>query len=407
MPPMDEVAFRILVTTMNSWTEFSHWWRKKIADKSEPDDAIKRKVAELTKELPTSKEKMEGIFDYVKREIRYVSIEMGKSGYEPENAKKVFENKYGDCKDKSTLLISMLKAAGVPAYYVLIPTNDMGNLIRDFPYPFQFDHCIVSVKREGEYYFVDPVAENYRLDYLPDSDRNRDVLIFDDDKIVFNKTPLAKPEENTSYSQSEIKIEPDGSIECEVNNSGLGSNEASWRSFFIYNRRTKIEESLEERVDGISPGAKLLKYTHSDPLSFKEDFELKIRYRAQDYCRKAGDILMFDLPEIWKGCPAAAKQGRRYPVIIWNNSYSKDEVVFNVPDGYEVYHLPEPTEIRNAYFEFHQSYRQEGERIFYQGRFFRKAVRISPEEFASYQKYCQQVGKSFNKSVLFRKKVSS
>ena len=114
--------------------------------------------------------------------------------------------------------------------------------------------------------------------------------------------------------------------------------------------------------------------------------------------------MMFDLPEIEKGCPATGKQGRRHPIIIWNNSYGKDEVRFNVPDGYEVYYLPEATEIRNQYFEFQQSYRQEGQRIFYQGEFVRKAARISPEEFASYQKYCQTVGKSFNQSVLFRKK---
>jgi hypothetical protein len=113
MPPIDEVVFRILVTTLNSWEEFSNWWRKKVAGKTEPDEAIKVKVAELTKDLSSSKEKIEAIFDYVKREIRYVFIDFGKSGYEPENAKNVFKNKYGDCKDKSTLLISMLRAAGI------------------------------------------------------------------------------------------------------------------------------------------------------------------------------------------------------------------------------------------------------------------------------------------------------
>ena len=206
MPPADEVAFRILVTTMNSWEDFSNWWRKKIAGKTEPDESIKRKVAELTKNLSTSREKMEAIFDYVKGEIRYVFIDLGKSGYEPENAKQVFENKYGDCKDKSTLLISMFRIAGIPAYYVLIPTSSMGNLIKGFPYPFQFNHCIVAVKHEGKYHFIDPVAKNYRFDYFPDGDRNRDVLIFDDEKIVFDKTPLAKPEEDAYYSQSQIKI---------------------------------------------------------------------------------------------------------------------------------------------------------------------------------------------------------
>jgi hypothetical protein len=401
MPSTDEVAFRILVTTINSWEEFSHLWRKMFAGKAEPDESIKRKVAELTQDLSTSRTKMEAIFDYVKGEI---VNSMGTSRFEPENARKVFENKYGDCKDKSTLLISMLRAAGIPAYYVSIPTTKVGSLIKEFPHPSQFDHCIVAVKNEDKYHFIDPVAKNYGFDYLPGSDQNREVLIFDDEKIVFKKTPLANPEENAYYTQQEITIGLDGSIEAEVNDFGLGGREASLRSSFIDSSPLKIKEALEKIVDEISSGAKLLAYTHSDPLNFKERFEVNIKYNAKDYCRKAGDILIFDVPEIWEGCPATGKKERRYPIVVWNNSYSKDEVEFNVPEGYEVHYFPEPVEIRNPYFEFRSSYRQEGDKIFYRGEVTRNALRIAPAEYTSYQNYCFGMEKSFNRSVLFRKK---
>jgi transglutaminase-like putative cysteine protease len=406
MPPVEEIAFRILVTTMNSWEEFFDWWGKKIEKKTEPDEAILKKVGELTKDLSSPKEKMEVIFDYVKREIRYVSIDFGKSGYEPEAAKKVFENKYGDCKDKSTLLISMLRTAGISAYYVLIPTSEIGNLIKDFPYPFQFDHCIVVVTSENKYYFLDPVAEDYRFDNLPGNDRDRDVLIVKDEKAVFAKTPSAEPEENASYTQQKITIGLDGSIEAEVKDSGLGRREASLRSFFIDNRPTKVRESLEKRVDDISSGAKLLTYSHTNPLNFKERFELRIKYYAQDYCKKAGGILIFDVPEIWRSCPATGKKERRYPVVILNNSYSKEEAEFTVPEGYEVYHLPEPLEIKNRYFEFRSSYRQDGDKILYQEELIRKALRITPEEYDAYKNCCFGMEKSFNRSVLFIGKKS-
>ena len=397
MPPTDEVAFRILVTTMNSWDEVSHWWRKEFEGKTEPDEAIKRKVAELTKNLSTTREKTEAIFDYVKREIRF-------EYYGAQSASEVFKNKYGNCVDKSTLLISMLKVAGIPAYYVAIPTHDMGNLIKNFPYPSQFNHCIVAVEKERGYHFIDPVSGNNRFDYLPSVDRNRDVIIFKDQETLFAKTPLTKPEENTSYTQQKIKIDEDGSIENEVRNLGFGSKEASSRSFFMYNRLTEIQDFLEERVDKISSGAKLLTYTHSNPVNFKESFELKIKYNAQDYCRKAGDILIFDVPEISKECLATGKKERRNSIVVLDNSYSKDEVEFNVPEGYKVYHLPEPMEIKNQYFEFRSSYRQEREKIFYQGEFIRKAIRITPEEYPTYRKFCHEMEKSFKRSVLFRKK---
>jgi hypothetical protein len=404
MPPMGEIAFRILVTTLDSWEEFSCWWRKKIEGKAEPDEPIKKKVAELTKDLSTHKEKIEAIFDYVKREIRYVSIDFGKSGYEPEAAKMVFKNKYGDCKDKSTLLISMLKVAGIPAYYVLIPTKNRENLIKDFPYPFQFDHCIVTVENKGGYHFIDPVANKYHLDFLPNSDRNQDVLIFKDQVAVFGKTPLAKPEENAEYTKQKITIGLDGSIEAETKEFTFGSREASLRGYFIDNSPSKIKSGLEKRVDDISSGAILLEYSHSDPLNFKERFELRTRYKAQDYCKKAGGILIFDVPEIWRGCPATGTKERRHPIVVLNNSYSKDEAEFNIPEGYEVYHIPEPLEVRNQYFEFRSSYWQEDDKIFYRGELTRKAIEISPEEYSSYKNCCSSMEKSFNRSIVFMKK---
>ncbi len=404
MPPTQEVAFRILVTTMNSWEEFSSWWRKQIEGKTEPDEGIKRKVAELTEGLSSSQEKIEAIFDYVKSEIRYVSIDLGKSGYQPDNARKVFENKYGDCKDKSTLLISMLRLAGISAYYALIPTNSMGNLIKDFPYPFQFNHCIVSTENTDTYNFVDPVAKTHRFDYLPSADQNRDVLIFNEKLNLFVKTPLAVAEENAYYNQSQIRIGLDGSIQCESKNYGFGGQEAALRAFFVKSRPTQVKESFEERVDEIFSGAKLLSYNHSNPMDFKERFEVTFKYDAQDYCKKAGDILIFDVPEIWKSCPATSKGDRKYPVVVWDNSYTKDDVEFNIPDGYEVYYLPEPIEIRNEYFEFRSSYRQEYHKIFYQEELIRKALKIASEEYDSYQRYCQGMEKSFNRSILFKKK---
>lgn len=403
MPVFDETAFHLLVTTINSWEEFSHWWRKLIKGKTEPNTAIKQKVEELLKGLSTNKEKTEAIYDYVKREIRYVSIDMGSSGYEPAPAREVFENKYGDCKDKSTLLISMLKSAGIPAYYVLIPTNTTRNLIKDFPFPLQFNHCIVAIENEKGYHFIDPVATEDRVDYLPDFDQNRDVLIFKGNETAFATTPLAKPQENTHYKQYQIKIGMDGSITYEWKIAASGEKEAASRSLFINNSPKEIRETLEEIGDGESPGAKLLGYTHSNPLNFKEGFMMTAKYFAPNYCKKNNDILVFPIEEMIKrGCLGKSRTQRKYPIVISNNSCSRVEAEFNIPESYELFLLPEPVEIVNQFLEFRSSFRKEGERIFYQQELIKKATRIPPEEYSVYQTSCQAMERSFKRDVLFR-----
>ena len=404
MPPMKEIAFNISVTTMESWEEFFHWWRKAIKGRTDPNEAIRKKVTELTRDLSTSRDKIEAIFDYVKREVRYVSIDLGKSGYVPEPATEVFENKYGDCKDQSTLLISMLKTAGIPAHYVLIPTHDVGNLIKHFPYPFQFDHCIVATGKETEgYRFLDPVYENHRFDYLPGCNQNRNVVIFQEHETIFWSTPRAKPEENADFSQQQIAIKQDGSIEVEEKHSFSGSEEANFRSFFNNSSPTEIKEVFQEAIDEISPGAKLLDFAYSDPLDFKQRFVGKIKYIAKDYCKKVGDILIFQVPGIYGYCLASGKQERRHPVLYKSKSYLKNEVSFNIPEGYYVYYLPEPVEIKSPYFEYRSSYRREGEEIFYQGEHINKAVRIPPEEYRRYHKFCQMMENSCERYLLFRK----
>ncbi len=403
MPPMEEIAFNISVTTMESWEEFFHWWRKLIKGKTDPNEAIRKIATELTRDLSSSRDKIEAIFDYVKREVRYVSIDLGKSGYVPEPAPEVFENKYGDCKDKSTLLISMLKAAGIPAHYVLIPTHDVGNLIKHFPYPFQFDHCIVATEKEPEgYRFLDPVYENHPFDYLPGGDQNRDVVIFKLDETVFATTPLAKPEESTDISRQQITVKEDGTIEVEEERSFSGSAEARFRTFFNNASPIEIKELFLEAIDEISPGAKLLDYAYSDPLDFKQRLTGKLKYIATHYCKKAGDILIFQVPRVCGQCLESVKQERKHPVLYESQSYSKNEVSFNIPEGYYVYHLPEPVEIKNPYFEYRSSYRKVGEGIFYQDEHINKAVRIPPEEYTNYHKFCKLMENSCERYVLFR-----
>jgi len=402
-PPIGEIAFNILVSNMDSWERFFRWWRNYIEGKTVADQAIKDKVAQVTAGLSSTQEKIEAIYDYVKQKIRYVSVDLGKSGYEPEPAPEVFENKYGDCKDQSTLLIAMLKEAGIPASYVLIPTHSERNLIADFPYPFQFNHCIVAVEKEGGYHFLDPTAQYHRFDYLHKEDQNRGVFIFKDRKTIFEHTPFETPEDNGYIREQDIEIKADGAIEITGKNVSSGGEEAFERSFYTEYSPTEIKETLEEIVSDIAPGAKLMEYDCTDPLDFQARFTEYLKVHVSDYCKKAGDILIFRLPDLGRSCPAAGKEERRYPIVCKANSHRKNVVVFNIPKGYELYHLPEPVEIKNPYFEYRSSYRTEGVKVFFLGEYTRRAGLIPPQDYKRYRRSCQDVQKSCERYVLFRK----
>src|SRR5471030_632537 len=107
---------------------------------------IKQKVAALTATIPAPLDKMKAIADFMQRDVRYVAISLGIGGIQPHTASEVFNHRYGDCKDKATLMSAMLQEIGVESYYVII-NSERGSVSRDTPAHFGgFDHAILAIR---------------------------------------------------------------------------------------------------------------------------------------------------------------------------------------------------------------------------------------------------------------------
>jgi transglutaminase-like putative cysteine protease len=405
MPPLSEIACNIRVTTLDSWKEFFSWWNELQDRKAEANDAIREKVAALTAGLLTPEEKAAALFYYVEQEIRYVSINLGKSAYEPTTAPEVFANKYGDCKDKSALLISMLEAAGVPAYYVLIPTRDIESMTKDFPYPFQFNHCIVAIEGTQGYHFLDPATETYPFDYLPSTDQDRDCLLLKESKGVFAHTPLAQPSDNGVLQQQIITIGPDGSLEVVRKASSVGDYGATDRSTYMDYGSSELREHIERAVSSLDPGAKLIAYQISDPSDFEIPFTTIYRYVAENYCKRAGDLLLFPVPGVSYECLTPATERRRYPIEHPSVSFLRDEAQIVLPEGYEVFYLPTGMEIATPSHEFRCAYGYEGGRISYHGEQIRKSTTVPLEAYPDYRTFCHDMERGTAEWIVLKQKT--
>jgi transglutaminase-like putative cysteine protease len=403
MPPLAEIACNIRVTTVSSWKEFFSWWNELKDRKTEANDAIREKVAALTEGLQSPEEKAAALFYFIEREIRYVSINLGQSSYEPAIAPEVFANKYGDCKDKSTLLISMLEAAGISASYVLIPTRDIGSLTKDFPYPFQCNHCIVAIEGTEEYQFLDPAGETYPFGYLPSEDQDRDCLILKEPG-VFAHTPLAQPRDNGVLQQQTITIGSDGSIEVVRKVSTCGDYGAADRAAFIDYDPTDLREHFERAVSSFDPRATLIAYQISDPSNFEIPFTKIYRYVAERYCKRAGDLLMFPMPGVSYECLTPATDRRRYPIEQTSVSSLRDEAQIVLPDGYEVYYLPTGMDLTIPSHEFRCLYNYEGGRIYYSGEEIRKSTAVPLEAYPDYRTFCRYMERGTAEWIVLKQK---
>ena len=133
----------VQVSTFQSWDEVGTWYGSLQTEQVKSTPLVQAKAAELTKGLKSNEEKIQAIYNFVSLHIHYVGLSFGIGRYQPHAAEDVLSNEYGDCKDKYTLLASLLRAAGYDSWPVLI--NSSREIDPELPSPGQFDHVIAAI----------------------------------------------------------------------------------------------------------------------------------------------------------------------------------------------------------------------------------------------------------------------
>lgn len=142
----------VRLTSFNSWEEYIDWAKELYVLK---DQSIKN----IANKISRSSSKSDKIVDYIKfvqDEVRYLGSEQGIGAYKPNKPSKVYRQLYGDCKDKSLLLVSLLQNEYVEAYPILVNSYYKKVIDPIAPQTQSFNHCIVGFEYEGENYIVDP-----------------------------------------------------------------------------------------------------------------------------------------------------------------------------------------------------------------------------------------------------------
>lgn len=221
----------VQITTFKDWQSVARWYAKLQGERVVVDDSVKRKAAELTRGAATADEKARRIYDFVARDIRYVSLSFGVGRYQPHAATEVLSGSYGDCKDKHTLLSALLRAAGIPSYPVLIGSER--KLDEGIPSPAQFDHVITLAQIDKDQVWLDSTAEIAPYGLLMYQLRDKQaVLATDDANGGLRKTPASVPVKNTMALTLNGKISESGAMDSTVEITASGDSAIPLRMIF-------------------------------------------------------------------------------------------------------------------------------------------------------------------------------
>jgi hypothetical protein len=196
----------VYVTTWGNWDPLAEWMGEKYEGKFEPDKKIIRLAKSIVKDL-TGKEAVRELFHWMEKNVTYVQVYLNMdAGYVPTSAASVSERRFGDCKEKTTLFIALLKAIRVTAYPVIIGTNSIIDPKLEIPMLYQFNHMITYI--EDYDLFIDPVGTDAPFPYLLSMDLDRSVFILKGSRLVKAKTPLVQSEKSSIFKTEHITLLP-------------------------------------------------------------------------------------------------------------------------------------------------------------------------------------------------------
>ena len=213
MPPLVDELAQLQITTMSSWEEVGKWYWHLANESLDMNDDLRKELATITKDCKTATEKVRAVQQFVVHQVRYLGIEFGRNGYKPHKASESYKARYGDCKDKATLITAMLKELGIDSRLVLIRTVNAGAVpAESLPMPNLFNHCIAYLPNvDGKDFWVDGTADYHQLGDVPYADRTAQVLVVEPNSGKFMKIPVNTPEENLIEQSFKVTVASDGS----------------------------------------------------------------------------------------------------------------------------------------------------------------------------------------------------
>jgi transglutaminase-like putative cysteine protease len=352
------------------WETIGSWYAGLSRDRYGVDHSVREKMRSILKGSTTPDDTLRAVQRWVAQDIRYVSIALGLGGYQPRMPAEVLATGYGDCKDKATLFIAVVRALGFRANPVLLSSG--GRVDRALPSLSQLDHAIAVVERAEGRVYVDLTAELVPYGELPESDQGQfGLIVYTDGTSEQVTLPEAAPSANLNETRIVGSLSSDGYLTASYQERGLGSRQYSLRSLFL-----APSDSIHRADFARAIATKLYPGAEADSLQIFEgrdltaDPRVALRIVHGFAARATGSdrtmILSLPLTSMRGMADAAtaleAKGRRRFPIDaakVIGPVTSTTEISLTLPSGWRA-QLPPNIEAKGKWGGYRAQYRQEG-----------------------------------------------
>ena len=393
------------ISTMKDWSELNAWYWKEFSKNIVSSPEIKSEAAKITGSKISPEDKIMAIARYLYDNYRYVSMNLDEHNYEPHPADEVFKNKFGDCKDQTVLLITMLKEIGIEAYPVLVCGEASGDPAGILPNPWAFDHLIAGVKLGNEIYFLDPLEDGYRFGETPYSLQGSYAFIVDGDKGKFTQLPFMELGQKVNISRSRIRLRSDG--DALVENVAISDRQTSINTRKSIKLATKkSREDMMAYLESLTQGGKLLSYKIIGEDNEYGFLAIGVKSFIRKYLKPKGSIMFFGDSSISLVNKFYPKE-RKYPLKFYGEYGNVDIREFIIPQGFIFEYIPPDVSLESGWLDVSVRYLKTSNSIKQVIRRHYKRAHTPASGYKEFKDFLQKAEDSLNECIVLRKSPPS
>jgi len=400
MPSVRDIGARVAISPIgfNTWSDVALWYHDLSVSQMITDENIREIALKLTADADNEEEKVKRLFEWVRDRVRYIAVAIGIGGFKPHSSEEVFNNRYGDCKDMTTLLCSVAKAVDIPMHQVLISTQPNGHVDTSLVSPFQFNHAIAYYPMQGDSgLWLDATKKGSPFGHLPWYNQDRLALIIDEDgKGTFKRTPTHIEHENRISILWEVDLDSELHATIEGENEYWGAPAAEIRQGLMNLNAKQFKQWIQSYLANRCSGIDLESFsisnvdTVNDPLTIVYKFNSGLFTSHTEYIAviNLASILLMDLPNYF-----LAKK-RETEVEFRHGSIYQLNLAVTLPNGWQVQKPSRNDSLSSPYGNTFWNWETSDNVFRVRHDYHLFGHPISQELYAEYQEFLQAINKN-------------